>query len=228
MTAPARKKGRGGSIALAIVVTIALLVVVAFFVVKHQVRVAIEEQCSAALQGSCTIDDLSMSSDGAAAHGIHLQAKLGLASGEIESIAVQLAWWPLVTSERQGMALRVAAPKLSGSLPIGNIVRAARGMAQGVSATNSPSRVRLDALTIERGDVRVSIPIIADAHIDTIAVEWRRGGRFSLQWKDASFENLVDSSHTGECKTTLTKSTEKVTTRAGRSSPASMSTDSRA
>ena len=184
--------------------------VAAFLVVKREVRKAIEEQCSVALQGVCTVDDLSVSTDGAAAHRIHLEAKLGLASGDIESIAVRFAWWPLIIGEKQGITVKIVAPELSGGLPIGNIVREGRRMGEGLSSNKTPSRVRLDAFTLERGEVRVSIPLVIDARIESIAAEWKRAGAFSLRWEDASLKSLFEERHTGDCKVTTKKNSEKV------------------
>lgn len=192
------------------------LAVAAFLVVKREVRKAIEDQCSVALQGVCTIDDLSASTDGAAAHGIHLAAKLGLASGDIESIAVTFAWWPLIAGEKQGISVKVVAPKLSGGLPIGNIVREGRRMGEGLSSNKTPSRVRLDALTLERGEVGVSIPLVVDARIESIDADWKRGGAFSLRWEDASLKGLLDERHTGECKVATKKNTDKVSIECGK------------
>ncbi len=197
-------------------VAIVVLVAIAFFAIRREVRLAIEEQCSVALQGTCTIDNLSVSADGAAAHGIHLEAKLGLASGDIEAIEVRFAWWPLIVGEKQGIALRVLAPKFKGSLPIGNIVREGRRMGEGLSAKNTPSRVRLDAFAIERGEIRASIPLIADARIESIAADWKRDRAFTARWEDASFESLLESYHTGECKAATKKNSEKLTIDCGK------------
>jgi hypothetical protein len=213
-----KKRSSAVGILLAVLGVLVALALGGFFLVKRAVRQEIEQQCSAALQGTCAIDDLSASSEGATANGIHLQAKLGLASGEIESIAVQLAWWPLLTGARQGITVRVVAPKLSGGVPIGNVVHEAQRMGEGLSVDKNPSRVRLDALTIERGDVRVSIPILADVHVDAIAAEWKRDGHFSLQWKEASFETILDSERTGECTITDKKGGTKVHVACGKRS----------
>lgn len=207
---PEKPRGRGKWVALVVLGALLAIVIAAFLLVKRAVRIEIEEQCSAALQGSCAIDDLSVSSEGASANGIHLEAKLGLASGEIESIAVRFAWWPLLSGARQGIAVRVVAPKISGGVPIGNLVREAQRMGEGLARDKNPSRVRLDSLTVERGDVRVSIPILADVHVDAIEVEWKRDGRFSLVWSDASFDSLLASERTGECKITDKKDSKKV------------------
>ena len=209
----ARKTGRRLGVVLCVLVAAA---VAAFFVLKREVRKAIEEQCSVALQGDCTVDDLSVSVDGAAAHGIHLAAKLGLASGDIESIAVKFAWWPLIIGEKQGIAVKIVAPKLSGGLPIGNIVREGRRMGEGLSSNKTPSRVRLDALTLERGEVRVSIPLVVDARIQSIDADWKRAAAFSLRWEDASLNSIVDDRHTGECKVATTKNSDKVSIACGK------------
>jgi hypothetical protein len=201
---------------VAVPIAIAVLVAIAFFAIKRQVRLAIEEQCSAALQGTCTIDHLSVAADGAAAHGIHLEAKLGLASGEIEAIAVRFAWWPLLVGEKQGIALRVVAPKFEGSLPIGSIVREGRRMGEGLSTKNTPSRVRLDAFAIERGEIRVKIPLIAEARIESIAADWKRDRPFTSRWEDASFESVFESYHTGECNVATKKNSDKVTIDCGK------------
>lgn len=190
--------------------------VAAFLVLKREVRKAIEDQCSVALQGVCTVDDLSVSAAGAAAHGIHLAAKLGLASGDIESIAVRFAWWPLITGEKQGITVKIVAPELSGGLPIGNIVREARRMGEGLSSNKTPSRVRLDAFTLERGEVRVSLPLVVDARIESIAADWKRAGPFSLRWEDASLKSLLDERHTGDCKVATKKNSEKVSIDCGK------------
>lgn len=197
-------------------IAIVALVAIAFLAIRREVRLAIEEQCSAALQGTCTIDHLSVSADGAAAHGIHLEAKLGLASGDIDSIALRFAWWPLIVGERQGIAVRVVEPKFKGSVPLGNLVREGRRMGEGLSAKKTPSRVRLDAFAIERGELRVSIPLIADARIESIAADWKRGSAFTSRWEDASFVSLLESYHTGECEVATKKNSEKVTIDCGK------------
>jgi len=209
-----RKTGRWLVVVLCVLVGAAAA---AFLVLKREVRKAIEEQCSVALQGVCTVDELSVSADGAAAHGIHLAAKLGLASGDIESIAVHFAWWALITGEKQGITVKIVAPKLSGGLPIGNIVREGRRMGEGLSSSKTPSRVRLDAFTLERGEVRVSIPLVVDARIESIAADWKRAGPFSLRWEDASLKSLLgDERHTGDCKVTTKKNSEKVSIDCGK------------
>ena len=205
-----KKSGRGKWIALAIVGAIVLVLCVAFFLVKRSVRREIEEQCSSALQGSCTIDSFSLSSDGASANHIHVDAKLGMASGDIEWVVVRFAWWPLLTGSKQGISVRVVAPKITGGIPIGNVVREAQRMIEGLSPDKNASRVRLDSFNVERGDVRVSIPIVADVHVEAIEVEWKRDGRFSLQWNDASFESLLTSERTGECTISEKKDAQKV------------------
>lgn len=208
-TPGAKKSGAAKWIALAVVGALVVLFVVAFFVIKREVRLAIEEKCSSALQGTCSIDDLSIGGDGATASGVHIQASLGMASGDIESISVHFAWWPLITGSKQGITVKVVSPKIVGGLPIGNVLREARRMGEGMTSKDVPSRVRLDALVVERGDVRVSIPIVADVHVESIAVEWKREGGFSAEWADASLSTLLDSQHTGACKITEKKGGSK-------------------
>ena len=195
------RRRRGLWVFLGVVCFIVVGAIVGFVLVKRQVRLEIERRCSDALEGTCAIDDLSVSPDGATATGIHLSAKLSLATGEIESIAIRFAWWPLVTGESQGVSVRIAAPKIRDNLPVGNIVREARRMGEGVAKDQSKSRVHLDALTIDNGDLLVKVSLLADVHVERIVVDWTRGGRFSLRWQDASFDSLLgETQRTGECK----------------------------
>lgn len=201
-------------------VAIVLLVLVAgavggFFYAKQRLRVAIEQRCSAACNCVCEVDDLSVHPDGASARGVHLQAKLGLVSGDVAEIRAVFRWWPLLLARAQGIGVTIIKPELHDELPVGNLALQLRRMGDGKLPDGTPGNVSLERLVVQDGDLRVKVNLLSEVHVQGVAVEWSPDGALDVRWKDASFDAVLTSKGTGPCTIKLPKGSIKASVDCG-------------
>jgi hypothetical protein len=175
----------------------------AYFFLLQQLRLAVQRRCEAALDGAkCTIDHIELRADGAVAHGVHVQAKAGLVSGDIEQIVALFDWKKALKRQQQGVVVRIARPVLNNEIPIGEVLVQLRKMTEGVLPDNTPSNVRLERLVIEKGEVEARITLLADVGVRGITADWKRGGNVELRWEEATFSTILEEDSTGPCSVT--------------------------
>lgn len=180
-------------------VSIALGAIVAYPIVKAKVRRDIEARCSAALSATCTVDDLSLRSDGALAEGVHVRAQASLVSSDVTSIAARFSWMKVLTGTTQDLVVVISHPELRDEIPLGDFSLQLSHMNEAKTPEGTPGHLRLTELLVERGDVDVQITLLAHVHVADVEVDWKDGGALEIRWSDASFESLLKSDGTGRC-----------------------------
>ena len=189
---------------------------IAYPIVKSRVRASIEQRCAATFGVACTIDDLALHTDGASANGVHLRGAASLVSGDIESIAVRFDWVRLLRGQAQDVSVHVTKPQLTDDVPIGDIALKLGRMHRGLAPDGSVSNLTLTELTADGGDVRVQVTLLADVHVQQIALDWKVARPLELRWSDASFDAMLTSQSTGPCTLRLTPESPKVEATCGK------------
>ena len=184
---------------LLVLASVVAAVIGAWLFVRARLRTEIEQRCSAALSATCEIDALSLRTDGATASGVHVVASLGAVQSDIDAIEADFQWLPLLTGQSQSVAVRVKKPAVREALPVGNVGLAFGNMGEGKRPDGTPSSITVDHLTVEGGDVQVKVTLVAEVHVQAIAVEWKAKGPLEIRWDDASFDSLLAQQSTGAC-----------------------------
>lgn len=207
---------RRGRVALIFLLVLAGVGVGGFFLLRSRVRVAIEKRCEAACKCTCTIDELSVHRDGASAVGVHLQAKMGLVSGDVKEIRARFAWVPLLLGRAQKVSVTITKPELDNEVPIGEAAVQLQRMGDGKLPDGTPGKLSLEHLVVEDGDVRARVSVLSEVHVQGITVDWSPDGALNLRWKDASFDAILTSKGTGPCSLTLPKGSTKAAADCGK------------
>ena len=207
---------RRGRAALIFLVVLAGACVGGFFYARSRVRLAIEKRCEAACSCTCAVDQVAVHGDGASALGVHLQAKMGLISGDVREIRARFGWVAMLLGRPQAIGVTIAQPELVNELPIGDVALQLRRMGDGKLPDGTPGKVSLDRLVVEEGDVRAKIGVLSEVHVQGIAVEWSPAGALDVRWKDASFDAVLTSKGTGPCSISMPRGSTKAAVECGK------------